>query len=275
MAMETNVNYTIVGIFVIVLLSAITMGIIWLSSGFSFAQYSTYMIYMQESVSGLNIDSSVEFNGVSVGSVKSIELNHRNPQLVEVLISIKSTTPVTRGTVATLNTRGITGVTYLALKDKSTDLRPLVKLSGQVYPVIPTAPSLFLRLDAALRQLSNNLRKVTESIQSVLDPENQLTIKATLHNVQQITNTLAINGQKMTVILENTAKASAQLGPLLQSGSSTMKTLEMQTLPTMYRLLSNLDEVTRTLTQVTADLKQNPAIIIRGTQRVPGPGEQK
>lgn len=273
--METNVNYTVVGAFVIILLTAVILGIIWLSSGFSFEQYSTYMIYMQESVSGLSIDSPVEFNGVSAGSVKSIELNRRNPQLVEVLISIKSSIPVTKGTVATLNTRGITGITYLALKDKSTDLRPLIRQPGQIYPIIPTAPSLFLRLDTALRQLSNNLRKVTESIQSVLDPENQKSIKETLHNVQEITSALAASSQRMGVILDNTARASAQFGPLLKSSTTTMKALEMQTLPMMYRLLSNLDEVTRTLSQVSGDLKQNPSIIIRGAQRVPGPGEKK
>lgn len=273
--METNVNYTIVGAFVIILFAAIVLGIIWLSSGFSFEQYSTYMIYMQESVSGLDIDSPVEFNGVGAGSVKSIELNHRNPQLVEVLISIRSTIPVTRGTVATLNTRGITGITYLALKDKSTDLRPLLKQAGQKYPVIPTAPSLFLRLDTALRQLSNNLRKVTESIQSVLDPENQRSIKQTLHNVQQITSELAASSERMSVILTNTARASAQFAPLLQTSMGTMKTLELQTLPTMYRLISNMDEVMRTLSQVANDLKQNPSIILRGAQRTPGPGEQR
>src|ERR1700728_394360 len=123
MTMETNVSYTVVGAFVITLLTATILAIIWLSSGFSFDQYSTFMVYMQESVTGLSIDSPVELNGVNVGTVSSITLNRKNPQLVELLLSIRNDTPLTKGTVATLNTRGFTGIAYLALKDKSTNLR--------------------------------------------------------------------------------------------------------------------------------------------------------
>lgn len=274
--METNVNYTVVGAFVIVLIAATVLAIIWLSSGFSFEQFNTYMVYMQESVSGLTVDSPVEFNGVNIGTVKSIELNHKNPQLVELLLSVKSTTPVTRGTVATLNSKGLTGINYIALKDKSTDLRKLVAEPGQPYPVIPTAPSLFVRLDTALKQVSNNLRKVSESIQSVLDPENQKSIKETLHNIQEITANLSANGDKFTKILQNTVKASQQFVPVLQSTTTAMKTLEAQTLPATYRLISNLDDVARTLSAVATELKQNPSVIIRGKASPPlGPGEHQ
>lgn len=274
--METNVNYTIVGAFVITLISFIVLGIIWLSSGFSFEHYSNYMIYMQESISGLNIDSPVEFNGVDVGTVSTIQLNHKNPQLVELILKIKSTTPITQGTVATLTTKGITGVTYVALKDKSTDLRPLVAAKGEPYPVIKTAPSFFLRIDTALSQLSTNLQKVTQSIQSVLDKDNQQAIKGILSNLDRVTEALASNNEKMTQIIENTSIASRQFTPLLHSTTSAMRTLETQTLPATYQLLSNLNEVTRNLTAVSVQLKQNPSVLVRGSTLPPlGPGESK
>jgi phospholipid/cholesterol/gamma-HCH transport system substrate-binding protein len=58
--METNVNYTIVGVFVISLMAVTIFTIIWLSSGFSSNVTKMYKVYMTESVSGLNIDSPVE-----------------------------------------------------------------------------------------------------------------------------------------------------------------------------------------------------------------------
>lgn len=274
--METNINYTLVGAFVVTLISVAVFIIIWLSSGFSFQHYTFYLIYMQESVSGLTMDSPVEFNGVNVGTVTKIQINHKNPQLVELLLKINSNTPVTQGTVATLTTRGLTGVTYVALKDRSTDLRPLVALPGQPYPVIKTAPSFFLRIDTALSQLSKNLHEVTKSIQSVLDKENQESIKHILLSMQRITNTLADNSQKMTDILENTSKASQQFGPMLKSGMGTMKILETQTLPATYQLLGNLNEMVRNLSAVSIELKNNPSVLIRGTTLAPlGPGETK
>ncbi len=273
--MDNNVHYTLVGAFVIFLLSAIGFTIIWLSSGLTFVTYSDYLIYSQESVSGLSIDAAVEYNGVNVGSVKSINLNHDNPRLVEVLLSIKKSTPITRGTVAVLTSRGITGVAFIALKDSGTDLRPLVAAKGQPYPVIPTSPSLFMRLDIALKRLSENLQTVAESFHSLLDKENLKSIKDILVNIDHITGTVADNSDKLNSLLLNTSKASLQLTPLLQNSNYTLRVISTQTLPATYQLLTNLNDAARTLTEVSAMLKQNPSMLVRGINPPPpGPGEK-
>lgn len=261
---------------VIALFALVVMGIILISSGSNFESYSTYLVYMQESVTGINIDSMVEFNGVEVGRVKDIQLNHQNPKLVKLLLSIKSNTPITRGTVAMLASRGITGISYVALKDRSDDMQALKVEPGQKYPIIKTAPSIFLRLDAALNLLTNNFRQINESIQSLLDKENLHSIKVTLYNLDQITTNLARNSQRVNLIIENTSEASKRFAPLLQSGVGTMKLLETQTLPEAYRLLLNMDDMTRSLAELSYEIKQNPSILIRGVDRVTlGPGEVK
>ena len=274
--METNVHYAAVGAFVLALIAAVVMGIIWLSSGFSFQTYSIYELHMQESVTGLNIDSPVEFNGVIVGSVKSIDLDHTNPQMVEVLLNVKSVTPITMGTIATLQTRGITGVTYIALKDKSENLVPLRKKPGELYPVIKTGPSIFTRLDTALSQLSDNLREVTISIRDLLSKENQQHIREILANIQHVTGTLADNNERMNTIIINTEKASQQFIPLINSTTSALHMFQAQTLPATYQLVTNLDNITRSLSEVSAELRQNPSVLIRGIERQPtGPGEAR
>lgn len=264
--METNFSYTLVGIFIISLITAIALGVIWLSSGFSFEKYRSYLVFMQESVSGLNIDSVVEYNGVEVGKVVDIRLSQHNPQLVEVELKVKASTPITRGTTATLNTRGLTGLTYMALKDKSNDLRPPEIPKGEIYPVIKTAPSIFTRLDTALSEVSSNLQKVANSIQSVLDKDNQQSIKKTLANLQLITANLAENNAQLTTILNNTAMASQRLSPLIKASSSSAQLLESQTLPAANQLLTTLNELTQSI-------KQNPAILVRGQIKQRGPGE--
>lgn len=209
---------------------------------------------MQDSVSGLSIDSPVEYNGVNVGSVKSVSLNSTNPHLVDVLLNIKSDTPITQGTTATLTTRGVTGIAFIALKDKSTSITPLEVLPGEKYPVIQTAPSLLTRLDTALSRLSDNIQIVTKSIQQLLNQRNLNAIQATLINVEKITNKIVANSGKFDEIFNNTNRASQQFIPLL----------------------SNLDNVTRTINAVVADIKDNPSILIRGTAPLPlGPGETR
>lgn len=272
--METNVNYTIVGLFVIVLVIAFTLAVIWLSSGFRLTPNSVYLIYMSESVAGLNIDSPVEFNGVNVGSVKTIDIDHNNPQRVRILISILPRTPISYGTVATLNTRGVTGMTYVALKDNGKDLRPLVAAEGQHYAVIKTAPSLFMRLDTALSKLSTNLTSITSTFQKVFDEQTQTAFKQTVANLQEVTGELAANNKKLSNIIRNTSDASNRLNPLISSSVNSMHTIETQTLPATYKILQNLNVMSRNLADVSLQLKENPSILVRGAAPGKlGPGE--
>lgn len=273
--MENKVSYTIVGAFVVVLSVAAILAIIWLSSGLSLESYTTYMILMQESVSGLSIDSQVEFNGVEVGQVKSIELNHKNPQLVEVLLDVKNTVPVSRGTVATLTTRGLTGLVYIALKDKGTDQQKLVALPGQTYPIITTSPSIFLRLDTALSRFSASFQKISQSFQSLLDKENLASFKATLKNIEDITGALAVNSQKLNAIVKNIDRGTQKFSPLMQSSMGAMQTLEMQTLPAASHMFTTLDTAANNLSEASFEIKQDPSILIRGIDRQNlGPGEK-
>ena len=272
---ETNIRYTAVGAFVIIFVLAIVFSVIWLSSGFSFNHYKIYKVYMQESVSGLNVQSPVEYNGVDVGSVRSIELDQKNPQLVELLLDIKDTTPITVGTVATLQTRGVTGITFMALKDKSDNLTPLMVHKGDKYPIIKTAPSLFTRLDTALNKLTDNLHDVSVAIQKLLDKQNLKSIKETLINLRRVSHTLAINDKKMTKILTNMSKASEELAPMMTSTTGTMRMLQMQTLPATYQVMENMNKITRSFSELASELQQNPSVLIRGIDRQStGPGDK-
>ena len=272
--METNVSYTIVGAFVLALTTCIILAIIWLSSGLSMDRFMTYEVYMTESVSGLNLDSPVEYNGVNVGSVTSIELDPKNPQVVELLLRIKKSTPITNGTLATLNVKGLTGIGFVALLDKGTNTTPLVAATDQPYPVIKTSPSFFLRVDTALTKLSDSVRHVSDSIRLLLDQENLRSIKESLLNLRDFTATLAANSQQITTILHNAAAASKQFMPLMQSTNHAMQMFQAQTLPAANEAAGNFSVVGQNLSVFSSELKQNPALLLRGkTPRAPGPGE--
>jgi phospholipid/cholesterol/gamma-HCH transport system substrate-binding protein len=273
--MDTHVNYTAVGLFVISLIAALTLSIIWLSAGLSLENYTTYVVYMQESVSGLSPDAPIEYNGVDVGTIESISLSRKDPHSVRVQLNIRSDTPITKGTVATLNSRGLTGITYLALKDTGTDLSPLTVLPGHRYPIIKTAPSLFLRIDTAITKLSTSFSQLSDSLQSLLDKENQRSFKSVLHNLDTLTTGLARNTEQMNTILSNTAYASRQFPLLFQSSLGAMQVLETETLPATNQMIANLNEVTHNLSNISAEIKQNPAVLLRGKQPQPlGPGEK-
>jgi phospholipid/cholesterol/gamma-HCH transport system substrate-binding protein len=237
--METNVKYTIAGAFVLMLVTFIVLAIIWLSAGFTHEEYSYYNVYMRESVSGLSINGPVEFNGVEVGTVDAMKIEPQNPELVELLLKIKSKTPVTEGTTAKLGLRALTGVAYILLEDKGKDIRPLVAKAGEKFPIIPTVPSILVRLDSTLTQINNSIREVTGSIKLLLNEQN-------LQSIQLI----------------------------LQSGKKSMRSLEKETIPHTTQTIRNINTLTNDLNDLTREIKLNPSMIIRGKAAgTAGPGE--
>lgn len=273
--METNVNYTLVGAFVILLFTAVVMGVIWLSSGLTSHTYTIYQVNMKESVTGLTIDSAVEFNGVNVGTVKSIKLMPTDPQTVVLLLNVDTTTPVTEGTTASLTSKGLTGVSYVSLIDKGKDVRPLVANQDQEYPIIKTIPSLFNRFDTALVRLNENISKVTDAVTKLLDQDNLLSVKESLKNMRDFTQMMVASEAEITTILHNTVAVSSQLPALLKTSSMTVQAINQETVPTLNQSMANLQAVTQNMVSLTQELKQNPAVLIRGrTPAVLGPGER-
>jgi phospholipid/cholesterol/gamma-HCH transport system substrate-binding protein len=183
--METKVNYTLAGTFVLVLLALITFGIIWLSAGFTTEKYVYYTVNMTEPVNGLNPDSPVLFNGVNVGTVSEMKINKDNPQIIVLTLKVKDDTPVTRGTRAKLDIRALTGVANLELDDKGTDKKLLTKTDKEPYPEIKTIPSIAVKINDILNLLKEGLQKLSRGIGSLLDDDNLRTIKQILHSLQK------------------------------------------------------------------------------------------
>lgn len=300
--MEAKANYTVVGLTVVVLTAALITGAIWLSMGFQKKTYHTYAVYMNESVSGLGEESTVRYNGVSVGYVKAIELDKTDPQRVRILLAIEENTPITISTTATLISQGITGVTYVGLSSSSPDLQPLTKLPDEPYPIIPAAPSIFSQLDRALKEVTVNINHISKNINQVFTPENLKNLRQTLAHLEKVTD-IAVKNEKnldasfknADIMLKNLAQASKDLPQVIKnfnitaknlsntgkdisqtmiSGKTTFNKINQQALPSAVNVLHNLENITANLEKVSALMRQNPSVIIRGTKPPPaGPGE--
>lgn len=307
--MEEKTNYTIVGLMVLILTGALIAAGLWLSVGFDQKVYKKYMVYIHEAVTGLSEESPVKFNGVKVGFVSQIELSKDDPQLVEILLNIEEDIPITVSTTATLISQGITGTSFLGLSASSSDLTPLKRAANQPYPVIPATPSLFNQLDSVLKEVSINVNKVSEQISEIFDKENAAFIKKTLENMTTFTDVIAANSQHINeslksadLVLKNVAKASQQFPDLandlkaslkkfdkmsstistagekisdtMDSSKTAIDKISQQTIPPAVSLIHRLEAIAANLEKVSAQMRQNPAVIIRGTvPPSPGPGE--
>ena len=262
--------------FAIVVVIGIMAGLVWYSM--TAGQYRTYQIVTTDPVSGLIADAPVEFHGVDVGKVTEVKLT--SPHSIHILMDIRQDAPVSASTVATITargvaTRGFTGYVYISLDDAGDNHGPLPVASGNDYPQIPTAPSRTESLDVAISQVNHNVQVMADMLQSMLDKKTIASFSQTVNNLQQVTRMLADNNRKLNTIIANTAQASDQFQPLLESSSNTVHMLQTQVLPEAYRSIANLNRLTNSMTSLTAKINRDPSILVRGSTTTPGPGESE
>ena len=67
--METNARYMTVGIAVLAIVAAVFGFVYWLNNDVGLGARTLYRIRFENSVSGLQVGSAVQFNGIRVGEV--------------------------------------------------------------------------------------------------------------------------------------------------------------------------------------------------------------
>lgn len=188
--MGTKVNYTAVGLFVVLLGLGVAAAAYWLATGGSRTIYIRYAIYATDSVSGLNVNSKVLYRGVDVGKVASIRIDPSNPERIRILADIDATVPIRTDTVAQLRPLGVTGLSLLNLTGGSSAVALHAK-PGQEYPVIRYEPSVFSRLEGGLSETLVMVTKLGKQLKKLLNDRNVHAVGQTLNNLQTLSQTLA------------------------------------------------------------------------------------
>ena len=307
--MTGKTNYVLVGMFVLVLTLTLIAGVLWLGSGGLGRAYDEYLVYMQESVSGLNRDNAVKYHGVGVGRVRAISLDPERAEQVRLLLEIDKGTPIRADTVATLESRGLTGLAYINLTGGSADSPPLKARTGEQYPVIESRPSTWGRLDRAAEELFSNLIGVSKQLKVLLSDENQLHLSRSLAHLDNLSTALAGRSGAMdgllddlTATLQHLREASAELPDLVaqvrgaasalermadeirETGVSVRQVVEArdrdlqrftgEALPEAAAMINEARRAAQNLRRFSDQLERDPAVLLRGSPpRAPGPGE--
>jgi phospholipid/cholesterol/gamma-HCH transport system substrate-binding protein len=308
--MESKVSFAAVGAFVLVLGTALIAAVLWLASGKLYRKaYDTYLVYTTESVSGLDPDAPVRYRGVQVGVVRRIALAQDDVERVQLTLGIERGTPVKQDTVAVLSVQGLTGIAHVELARGSRGAAPLAARPGEEYPVIASAPSFMMRLDASLTALVASVTMSSERLNVLLDERNRRALGDALANLQEVTRVLAARSAAIDAgvvnaarAMENTAALTARLPRLVERASVAAESVERManeveragamatatiedtrsgtrraaadTLPDAQALLSELRELTASLRRFSEQIERQPALLIHGRPAAkPGPGE--
>lgn len=218
--LNNKVNYTVVGLLVLlgfILMLAFTY---WLLKPSAEAETTKYLIHFDESVLGLNIDAPVKYRGINVGKVSQLKINPKNSEQVEVLVTILQSTPIKSSTVAKLTAQGITGLSYINLSLGDNNAPSLKASKGEKYPIIKTVPSFFENFEQTLGTVSTKLSKTLTKTEELLNDENQVQITLLLKRSAGFMDRMErlLNDETITnfhVSMENLASASKKLDELV------------------------------------------------------------
>jgi phospholipid/cholesterol/gamma-HCH transport system substrate-binding protein len=223
--METRARYILVGSFFLLLLASIVIAVLWLARVEFKQRANFYDSYFIGSVTGLNRGSTVRDNGIPVGRVTEIRIDPQDPSRVRVTVAIESSTEIQADAVASLEMQGLTGGAYINISGGSRDSPPLVRETGQRYPVIASAQSGLQKVVASAPEALARVIALADELSEVFGEKNRTAIADTLENVRRLTATVASHTGEIDGAVSDGAAALRDLRLTLETANSVLASL--------------------------------------------------
>lgn len=304
--MYSRVNYTVVGLFVVILGIALVVAGLWFSADIGRDDEQRYLVLPDEPMTGLLRNSPVKYQGVDVGRVRELGLDERGE--VRVLISVQRNVPVRADTRVRLASQGLTGMSHLELLPGTDAAGPPVA-GDRPWPVLRNAPSLRTRLEKAIDESLVGIDRLGSQLETLLSEGNIDSFGETMQHMERITGALAENADdfartvRETGLLAQEARQALANAPelidrvqatldgfdeaahrvteaaesLARAGDGGRRTLDgvnREILPRVNQLLLDLQDLTRTVERLGREIAEQPSRMIFGApSRPPGPGE--
>ncbi len=267
--MARKVPRFLIGVFVIAGLLLTAVVIIWLGATRYFEGGKTYVTFFDESVQGLQRDSTVKYRGVVIGRVESIEVAADNV-LIQVVMRIELGEDWENKATARLRPAGITGIVFLDLEPidpEKPDMSPKLSFVPK-YPVIRSRPSDIRALISNIEQVVNemkelNVGKMVSQVEAAAVAGEKLMkrpeIDRVLKNLESLTAHLDSVTARMDrvmgkgdieVILSDAKDTTRELKGLTAQLRASIEALRLSdTAGKMNRTIDNLDRTTATIAE--------------------------
>lgn len=256
------------GLFILVCGTIAIISLIWIGASHYFEKTHTYVTYFDESVKGLQKDAVINYRGVAVGRVASIELAP-DGRLIEVQLRLRQDFLVDESIAVQLREQGLTGLRYLEIDTAPANLADITPQIDFVppHPLICSYPSELLLLKQALEDiyvkiseldLKNLTRSWTQTaelfnsiLQEIAGGIEEEDWKVTLAAVRKTAEGAAELARRLNdaVSKEDIEKGLKNLNATLSATRETSEALAKQVgrLPpdTMSALIKNMQETAR------------------------------
>lgn len=307
--MENRSHALLAGLFVLLLLIAAAATAIWLSQ--KDVTYQPYELVSKYPVAGLSIQSQVRYQGMAVGQVQGLSIDHKQPGVIRVQIGVLPDTPITKGTWAEIATQGVTGISNIDLRDDGAQPQLVSSSAADPYE-IPVRPGFFQKLQSAGVGMLEDGEDVLDDLRRFVSKENAQRFTVLLERAETLTANLNQSVVRLTPAMDALPQVMQQLdvtlkqfdqfgkefteladsaqqtidyinsptGPLSLATQSldqlqrSAAQLQSSTLPQINRMIQSISQASDTFSGAAQSLEQSPQSLIFGPAPTkPGPGE--
>lgn len=217
--METRANHVLIGLFTIIVTLLAVFFALWAANYTSNRNWDDYDVIFEEAVTGLGTGGTVQYNGITVGEVRKLSLDPRDPRRVIARIRLAAETPVKIDTKAKLAFLGLTGVAQIQLSGGLPESPRLLPTPQRPVPVIATEPS-------ALQNIAEAASDIAEQLRTILNDDNVKRISATLDNLDKLSTGLADQKDGVAALVKDLRGVSVELNATLAKAQGTLGTVD-------------------------------------------------
>lgn len=247
--METRANHVLIGLFTLVVAALLVAFSLWAAKFASDSSWHEYDVVFSEAVTGLGIGGTVQFNGITVGEVRRLEIDPRDPNKVLVRVRIKADTPIKTDTDARLAFVGLTGITQIQLRSLNAKSPDMIPTEINPVPRIVAKESALSKLFSSTDDIATTATNLLLRLNETFSDDNIRNISRTLDNLEKVSGTVAAERGEIAATIRDTRAAVAKLDSTLASTDSIAKKLDAGLADQLPELIAKLD---RTLVQYEA-----------------------
>ncbi|WP_112322106.1 MlaD family protein [Oceanibium sediminis] len=182
--METRANFVLIGAFALAGFFGILAFFLWFARIELDRQFAYYDVDFP-TVSGLSDASDVRFAGLPVGRVVDVRLSPTEDGTVRVRLEVGSETPVRTDSIATIESQGVTGVSFVGITAGTPDAPLLQEATERGIPMIEPGRSVLQSLSQEAPQILSETLQVVRDIRTLIGGENQQRVQNILENVER------------------------------------------------------------------------------------------
>ncbi len=232
--METKANYVLIGAFTILVTVFLLLFGLWAAKYSSDKTWQMYDVIFNEPVTGLTEGSSVQYNGISVGTVEELRLAPNDPRRVLARLKLEAAAPIKVDTKARLSQAGLTGSPFIQLTGGSPNAKRLTDVDKREIPVIQTQAS-------ALQNIADTANRLVARLDQVLSEQNVKRIANTLENIEAMTGAIGGQSEDLKVLIVNARTASEQLQVTLDTTNRAVGDIDRELVQQLPKLIAKLD----------------------------------